>query len=364
MEERQKHFARPTTHRPPSLFNLTIWTIIIGVLAGLGGYLLAKNTWPVSDVDYLGLLNTENEIKINLEQPLVNLANKYQNSVAGVYKDVVASPSIGQKFFGDQDFLGSAVVVTSDGWLMTTDQVVQDVTPKVILIDEIYDIQEIVFDEFTGVAFIKIEANFIQPIDFQLTDSFKTGERVFTNIDIANSVNHAFYTTFLTNSHYVNNQYLDTDKVDYFMQISDSLEDINITSAPFLNVDGDLLGVIYEVDQEKILVPAEYLKQAVKHLLNNTDRPTLGVRYIDMENNSGFIRKGNLIFHPTLRAVAYNSTGAEAGLKAGDQIVAINNDLVSDSRTMTSIIQDYRIGDTVTLKIQRNGLEQDIAIEL
>ena len=364
MEERQKHFARPTTQRPPSLFNLTIWTIVIGVLAGLGGYLLAKNIWPVSDVDYLGLLNTENEIKINLEQPLVNLANKYQNSVAGVYKDVVASPSIGQKFFSSEDFLGSAVVVTSDGWLMTTDQVAQDMTPKVVLVDEIYDIQEIVFDEFTGVAYIKIDANFIQPINFQLTDNFKAGERLFTNIDVPNSINHAFYTVSLTNSHYASGQYLDTDKLDYFMQISDILANASITSAPFFNIDGDLSGVIYETEQEKLLIPSRYLKQAVKHLLNNTDRPTLGVHYIDMENNSGFIRKGNLIFHPTLRAVEYNSTGAEAGLKAGDQIVAINNDVVSDNQTMTAIIQDYRIGDTVTLKIQRNGLEQDIAIEL
>ena len=364
MEERQKHFARPTTERPPSLFNLTIWTIVIGILAGFGGYLLAKNIWPVSDIAYLDFLDKENEIKITIEQPLTSLADKYQNSVAGVYKDVVTSPSIGQKFFDDNDFLGSAVVVTSDGWLMTTDQVIQDKTPQIILVDEIYDIQEIVFDEFTGAVFVKIEANFIQPIDFQLTDSLKTGERLFTSIDLPNSANHAFYTAFLANSHYVSDQYLYTDNVDYFIQISDGLANANIMSAPFFNTDGDLLGIIYEINQEKMLIPAEYLKQAIKHLLNDTSRPMLGVRYIDMENNSGFIRKGNLIFHPTLRAVAYNSVATAAGLKAGDQIVAVNNDIISDTQTLTSIIQDYRIGDTVILKIQRNGLEQDIEIEL
>jgi S1-C subfamily serine protease len=364
MEERQKHFSRPTTERPPSLFNLTIWTIVIGVLAGLGGYLLAKNIWPVSNIDYLNLLDTENEIKITLEQPLTSLADKYQNSVAGVYKDVIVSPSIGQKVFDNSDFLGSAVVVTSDGWLMTTNQVVVDKTAKVVLVDEIYDIQEIIFDDFTGVAFIKIEANFIQPIDFQLTGSFKAGERLFTNIDLPASANHAFYTSFLNNGHYTSDQYLYTDSVDYFMHISDGLDNININSAPFFNVDGDLLGIVYNKNEEKLLIPAEYLKQAVKHLLNNTNRPVLGMYYIDMENNSGFIRKGNLIFHPTLRAVEYNSVADKAGIRAGDQVVAVNNDVISDSNTLTSIIQDYRIGDTVVLKIQRNGLEQDIEIEL
>lgn len=363
MEERQKHFTRPTTERPPSLFNLTIWTIAIGILAGLGGFLLAKNIWPVSDIDYLSLLDTESEIKVTLEQPLTGLANKYQNSVAGVYKDVAISPSVGQQFFSPADFLGSAVVVTSDGWLMTTNQVVNDISAKIVLVDEVYDIEELVLDEFTGTAFVKIEANLIQPIDFQLTDSFKIGERLFTNIDLPNSANHAFYTAFLTNNHYIYDRYLDTDTIDYFMQISDGLDN-NTLSAPFFNAEGDLLGIVYELEEQKMLIPAQYLKQAVKHLLNETSRPSLGVKYIDMENNSGFIRKGNLIFHPNLRAVAYNSVAAVAGLQAGDQVVAVNNDVISDTRTLTSIIQEYRIGDTVTLKIQRGGLEQDIEVEL
>ena len=47
-----------------------------------------------------------------------------------------------------------------------------------------------------------------------------------------------------------------------------------------------------------------------------------------------------------------------------DQIVAVNNDTVSVNRSLTSVLQNYRIGDKVTLRILRNEVEQDIEIEL
>jgi S1-C subfamily serine protease len=47
-----------------------------------------------------------------------------------------------------------------------------------------------------------------------------------------------------------------------------------------------------------------------------------------------------------------------------DQIVAVNSDVVSASRTLTSILQNYRVGDKVILRILRNEVEQDIEIEL
>jgi S1-C subfamily serine protease len=129
-------------------------------------------------------------------------------------------------------------------------------------------------------------------------------------------------------------------------------------------MDGSLVGLSYSLNQENILIPAEYLKQAVKHLLDNTERVGLGIRYLDMENNSGFIRKGNLIYHPSLRAVEYNSVGYTAGLKAGDQIVSVNNEIISSTNTLTSILQNYRIGDKVVFKILRNEVEQDIEVVL
>lgn len=361
MEERHQHFERPTTKRPPSMFNLTIWTIFVGVVAGFGGYLLANYFLPSSDTNYFNITNPDRNIKVSIEQPLTNVADQYQKSIAGVYRSVRPTQAVGQPLFSQADFLGSAVVVTSDGWLMTTDQVTTNESVSIVLGDQVYEVEEIKEDDFTGVVFIKINEDLLQPINFQLTDDLKIGETLFTSLDVANVYNHSFTTTYLSNSHYTPYKYLFTDNLDYYIKPSD---DSLVTGSPYFNLDGDMVGIAYNVENESLLLPAEYLKQAVKNLLNETERVLLGIRYVDMENNSGFDRRGNLVYNPQYSAVVYNSPAYKAGIVSGDQIVAINNDTISSYRSLTSILQNYRVGDEVVIKLLRDGVEQDIKVEL
>ena len=55
---------------------------------------------------------------------------------------------------------------------------------------------------------------------------------------------------------------------------------------------------------------------------------------------------------------------AKSGLKVGDQVVAVNNEVITAERSLTSIIQSYRPGDKILLKISRNELEQEIEVQL
>ena len=109
IEDRHEHFARPTTTRPPSMFNLTIWVILVGFIAGFGGYLLANYILPSDNSNYFNINNPKNDIKINIEQPLTNIGDKHQKSIAGVYRPVKAVLAVGQSLFSKGDFLGSAV---------------------------------------------------------------------------------------------------------------------------------------------------------------------------------------------------------------------------------------------------------------
>lgn len=360
-EVKYQHFERPTSQRPPSIFNISLWAAFIGLVAGFGGYLLANYFLPGSSVSYLNINNQPRDIKVSIEQPLVSIANKYQKSIAGVYKEIRANTVVGEPLFSQEDFLGSAVVVTSDGWLLTTDQVAADDQALVVLGDSIYEIKEIKIDDFSGAVFVKIDENFLQPVNFQLTENLNIGETVFTDLDLANSYNHGFQVAYLSNPHYIANKYLNTDAIDYYIKISGSAETF---SAPYFNMDGDLVGVSYSINDENLLIPSEYIKQAIKHLLNDTDRVALGLRYVDMENNAGFDRRGVLIYNPQFAAVTYNSPAYLAGIKTGDQIVAVNNDVISTARTFTSILQNYRPGDKIILKVLRDDQELDIEISL
>lgn len=362
IEEKYHHFERPTMKRPPSLINLTLWTIFVGLLAGFGGYLLANYILPADTANYFNINSPGRDIKIEIDQPMVNIGNQHQKSVAGVYRNVRVNASIGQALYSKEDFLGSAVVVTSDGWLMTTNQVTSNDAVSIILGDKQYEVEDIQIDEFSGLVFLKINEDFLQPVNFQLTDNVKIGEKLFTSIDVANAYDHTFTIAYLSNPHYSLDKYLFTDSIDYFIRISDI--DGQYKASPYFNLDGDLVGLSYNVSDETLLIPAEYIKQSVKHLLNGTERSSLGIRYVDMENNSGFDRRGSLVYSPQYAPVVYNSPAYQAGIKSGDQIVAVNNDMLSTYRSLTSVLQNYRSGDVVIIKILRDGQEQDLEITL
>lgn len=361
MEEKVKHFERPTTNRPPSLFNLTFWAVFVGLVAGFGGYLAASYFLPSNPINYLNSANIPTDIKINLDQPLTNLAKKQAASVAGIYKPVQPIAALGQPIFSQADFLGSAVVVTSDGWLMSTNQVVKSNQDKVVLGDKIYDIVEIKEDKFSGAVFVKIDGNMLSPINFQFTDNVKVGEALFSNVDIPTNIDPAFYVSSVTSDRFALSKYLSTDSIDYYIKIADEKAGMG---APYFNTNGELLGLVYKSGEDSLLIPAEYLREAIKHLLNSTGRVMPGINYVDLENNSGFIKKGVLVYNPQLTAVVYNLPAFKAGIKSGDQIVAINNDIVSNTRSLTSILQNYRPGDTVVVKVLRDDQEMDIEMTL
>ncbi|MFA5126644.1 MAG: S1C family serine protease [Patescibacteria group bacterium] len=357
MSDRREHFVRPTTDRPPSLFNLSLLAIFFGLVAGLGGYLLGRTFLPTQ----FNFFNNQPDLKINLEQPLVNLADNNQKSIAGIYRSSKVIAGVGEPLYTNNDFLGSAVVVTSDGWLMTTNQVIDGSKEVVLLAGESYDVKATRVDKFSGAVFIKIEASGLQPVNFPLADGLKPGERVYTNLDIPNSLGHSFQSALVASTHYTLTPYLSTDNVDYYLQISGS--NTRILAAPYFNVKGDMIGMGYQLNQETLLLPSEYLRQAVKHLLNNTSRTTWGIAYVDLENNTGFEEKGNMIYGPNGKPLTANSLAAKAGLKAGDRLIAVNNDVISKDRTITSILQNYRSGDKIILKINRQGTEQDLEIK-
>lgn len=361
---RPKHFERPTTEKPPALFSLIILTSIIGVLAGGAGFWLVQSLVANQFVS-ANFTNLDNKININVEQPLTNVAEKHSASIAGVYKKTTKLANLENPIFSADDYLGAATVITSDGWLMTSDQVAKNSEALVVLGDNVYTIEEMQVDDFSNVAFIKINASFLAPIDFQLASDIKIGEKLFTNIDLPNVLQHAFHTAYLSNNRYVTDKFLSTDKVDYYLKTDEILSgNLNLLAAPYFNIKGDVLGMVYIQNDTLLLIPAEYLKQAVKHLLDQTKRVNLGLHYVDLENNSGFLAKGNVVYSQSLAAVEVNSAAYKAGLKAGDQIVAVNNDVISSHQSLTSILQNYRVGDKVMIRILRNQVEQDIELQL
>lgn len=98
-------------------------------------------------------------------------------------------------------------------------------------------------------------------------------------------------------------------------------------------------------------------------------RPQLGVKVIALQGIPASYRKhlnikSNLKSGIYIAEVNKKGAAASAGVKAGDVIIKVDNKLVTDVASLHSILYNHKIGDTVTLTVNRSGKEINLHAKL
>jgi S1-C subfamily serine protease len=135
--------------------------------------------------------------------------------------------------------------------------------------------------------------------------------------------------------------------------------------APVADVDGRLVGIVAAMkaptDSEEgraYVVPAEYVRLLLEAREEEktvvVDRPVLGI-HIDRSAEGD---------RPTVKAVVADSAAARAGIRAGDEIIAIDAEEVSTPNDVVGRIGRHRTGDQVTVTIRRDGKQEELRATL
>ncbi|MGQ9007047.1 serine protease HtrA [Bacillus stercoris] len=152
------------------------------------------------------------------------------------------------------------------------------------------------------------------------------------------------------------------------------------SGGPLLNTDGKIVGInsmkISEDDVEGIgfAIPSNDVKPIAEELLSKgqIERPYIGVSMLDLEQVPQNYQEGTLgLFGIQLnkgvyiREVASGSPAEKAGLKAEDIIIGLKGKETDTGSELRNILyKDAKIGDTVEVKILRNGKEMTKKIKL
>ena len=151
------------------------------------------------------------------------------------------------------------------------------------------------------------------------------------------------------------------------------------SGGPLLNSSGQLIGVntaIYSPSGASagigFSIPVDEVKWVVPELIAHGKimRPSLGVDLAADQTTTRLGVKGALILD-----VIKNSAAEKAGLQPtyrdlqgrislGDVIVAINDDRVESSKDMILILEKYKPGDLVKVKVLRNDKEEVVDLKL
>ncbi|MCO4851164.1 serine protease HtrA [Bacillus vallismortis] len=152
------------------------------------------------------------------------------------------------------------------------------------------------------------------------------------------------------------------------------------SGGPLLNTDGKIVGInsmkISEDNVEGIgfAIPSNDVKPIAEELLSKgqIERPYIGVSMLDLEQVPQNYQEGTLgLFGSQLnkgvyiREVASGSPAEKAGLKAEDIIISLKDKKIATGSELRNILyKDANIGDTVEVKILRNGKEMTKKIKL
>jgi hypothetical protein len=242
--------------------------------------------------------------------------------------------------------LAGGWIITSDGWLISSADLENWSELVAVSSDHrIYKINQKTVDPLTKLFFYRLAgASNLAPVKLGEVGWSRPGQLLY-DLDNHGSLQAVWLERITAGRDTI---IMDDNVLWYRWQFSDVWPD----SAVF-NGQGDLFGL---VDDQKRLVPANYIKSGLNSLLasGNFKRISFGLSYVDL-NGLSTEHVGLLI-----NQVIASSSAATAGIKPGDILLSIDEINLNGEIALNEILQGYYFGDRASLIIQRSNQNRQI----
>lgn len=265
-----------------------------------------------------------------------------------------------------QSGLGSGVIISEDGYIVTNNHVVDGADKLEVLFNDnsSYDARIIGTDEASDLALIKVDAKGLTPIVFGNSENVKIGEWVLAvgNPFGFNSTVTAGIVSAKARS--LGQNHKGNLSIESFIQTDAALNPGNSGGA-LVNLKGELIGInsaIYSNTGSysgfSFAIPTTIVKKVMADIrqYGTVQRAVLGaqVRELDSkiakEKNITAVKSGLLI-----ASVNDMSTAKELGLQEDDVITAVNGINVANHAQLVEQLNKFRPGDKITVTYYRNN---------
>ena len=310
-----------------------------------------------------------------------SVVNVYASRVETMPRNPFADDPFFRHFFGDQpqpsnnrvaQSLGSGVIVDAGGLVVTNHHVIDGMTEvKVALSDKREFEAEIVLrDKRTDLAVLRLKgAENLTPLDLGDSDAIEVGDFVIAignPFGVGQSVTQGIVSALARTQVGVNDYgfFIQTDAAINPGNSGGALVDtwgrlVGVNSAIYSRSGGSMgIGFAIPVNMVKSVIAA------AKAGVSVVKRPYLGAKLQDVTRE---IADSLGIDRPTGAAVANlepGSPAADAGLKSGDVITAVDGLLVDDAAGVDFRIGVKPIGGTASLSVLRGGKTLILPVKL
>ena len=271
---------------------------------------------------------------------------------------------------GPEQGVGSGFVISSDGYILTNNHVVDDANQiKIKLADgKEYDAKVVGRDPKTDLALLKAEGvSGLHALQLGDSDSLKVGNWV-----VAIGSPFGLEQTVTAGIVSAKGRVIGSGPYDNFIQTDASINPGN-SGGPLLNTKGEVIGINTAIFSQSggnvgigFAIPVNMAKEIVPQL-KDKGRVTrgwlgVGIQKITPELSKSFglkDEKGALVSQ-----VVKGGPADKGGIETGDVIVEFDGNKVSDSNELPRMVAPLPVGKTVSVKVLRGGNAVDREVKI
>lgn len=272
---------------------------------------------------------------------------------------------------------GSGVIISSDGYIVTNNHVVQDANEITITLNDSreFSARIVGLDADTDLALLKIDSENLPAITIGNSDTLKVGEWVLA---VGNPFNLTSTVTAGIVSAKARNLGANRTGIESFIQTDAAINQGNSGGA-LINARGELVGINAMLYSQTgsfsgygFAIPVSIMTKVVSDLkeYGTVQRALLGISgmtlhdYINQQksNDSKYNADFGTIEGVYVAEVLEEGAAYDAGIKEGDVIVSLGNKKITKMSELQEATTKFRPGDKCNVTVMRDKKEKTLSV--
>ena len=262
---------------------------------------------------------------------------------------------------------GSGVIIREDGYIVTNNHVIEDATKIEVTLNnnQTYPATLVGADPATDVALLKVEATGLPVIPFGDSDKLRLGEWVIaigSPYDLRSTITAGIVSAKGRSMPNYSGEF----KIESFIQTDAAVNPGNSGGA-LVDKAGNLVGINTAIYSQtgsyagySFAVPVNIVKKIVYDLIDfgSVKRAVLGISMKPLDDKIAEELKLSSRNGVYISEVSKGSAADEAGIKAGDVLLAIDSMTVNSTPAVQEAVSRYSPGDEAVVTVIRDGKEK------
>lgn len=361
--------------------------ILVALAAGFGG------GWYGAGANTQTKTNKINQQIVSSESQLISqLAKEVGPSVVSVN---VISETTRTGFFGpilaEEQSAGTGIILNEQGVVITNRHVVPPGSTNVSVtlsdgteLNSVEVIGRTAANDSLDVAFLKIKdtkGKKLKPAVLGESSKVQVGDKIIAIGNalgqFQNTVTAGIISGFGRSVMAGDESGSSSESLQNLFQTDAAINQGN-SGGPLVNMSGEVIGINTAVaggpaENIGFTIPIDDIKGLIRSVLTKgkLERPFLGIRYISLTDDYAYqynlsVKRGAYILPSSgaLPSIIPDGSAAKAGLKEKDIIIKVDNTVVDEKHSLTSLIGRKSVGEESNLTIVRDGKEQTIKVKL